>query len=101
MGNAIKFTPNGGSITVLARLSTQTEAVEVSVVDTGIGISKEDIAKVFDKFFQAGERISTDISGTGIGLTISKEIVELHDGKIWVESEKGAGTRFIFTLPLK
>jgi PAS domain S-box-containing protein len=101
IGNAIKFTPNGGSITIGARLSAQSEALEVSVVDTGIGISKEDIPKIFDKFYQAGERISTDISGTGIGLTISKEIVELHGGKIWVESEKSAGTKFIFTLPIK
>jgi two-component system sensor histidine kinase VicK len=72
----------------------------VSVSDTGIGIAREDLPKVFDKFYQGGERVSTDISGTGIGLAVSKEIVALHGGKIWVQSQKGKGATFIFTLPL-
>ncbi len=100
MGNAIKFTPVDGLITVEAKLNAQNQ-IEVSVQDTGIGISKENLARVFDKFFQAGERVSTDINGTGIGLSIAKEIVELHAGRIWVESEQGKGTRFTFTLPVK
>ena len=101
LGNAIKFTLNNGTITVEARLSAEGKAIQVSVQDTGIGIAKEDLTKVFDRFYQTGERISTDISGTGIGLSIAKEIVELHGGRIWVESEKGRGAKFIFTLPLK
>jgi len=100
VGNAIKFTPQQGSITLKARLNKEAGCIEVRVSDTGIGISPENIPKVFDKFYQIGERVSTDISGTGIGLSIAKEIVELHGGKIWVESKKGEGTTFAFTLPL-
>ena len=101
LGNAIKFTPNNGTITLEARFSAEREAIQVGVQDTGIGIAKEDLSKVFYKFYQTGERISTDISGTGIGLSIAKEVVELHGGTIWAESEKGRGAKFIFTLPLK
>jgi len=100
IGNAIKFTPSGGTITVEAILREDKE-VEVSVKDTGVGMSKDELTKVFDKFYQVKGGLTTDIRGTGIGLTIAKEIVELHGGKIWVESELGKGTKFIFTLPLK
>jgi len=100
MGNAIKFTPDNGTITVEALLC-QDKEIEISVKDTGIGIPKEELPKLFNKFFQVSANLRTDIRGTGIGLTIAKEIVDLHGGKIWVESEVGKGTRFIFTLPLK
>lgn len=101
IGNAIKFTPHNGAITIDAGLSQDGKWLEVSVKDTGIGIAKEDLGKIFDKFYQVGgERASTDVSGTGIGLSIAKEIVEMHAGKILVESEKGRGTRFSFTLPI-
>lgn len=99
IGNAIKFTPRNGTITIEAVLGQEGKWLEVSVKDTGMGIAKEDLAKIFDKFYQVGERVATDISGTGIGLSIAKEIVELHGGKIWVESEKGQGAKFSFTLP--
>ncbi len=99
MGNAIKFTPAHGTITVTAAVKKPGE-VEISVRDTGIGISPENLGKVFDKFYQVGERVSTDISGTGLGLSIVKELVELHGGKIWVDSDKGQGTTFTFTLPV-
>ena len=98
VGNAIKFTPQGGRITVEAR--RREAVVEVSVTDTGIGITKEDLGKVFDRFQQVGERVATDVSGTGLGLSIAKEIVELHKGKIWVESEPKKGTSFRFSLPI-
>jgi signal transduction histidine kinase len=101
IANAIKFTPNNGNITVEAVLHKDKQEVEVSVKDTGIGIEKEKLDKVFDKFYQVGERSSADVNGTGIGLSIAREIVELHGGKIWAESEKGYGTKFIFTLPAK
>jgi len=101
IGNAIKFTQNNGNITVTAILDNNEHAVKVSIEDSGIGISEENLTKVFDKFYQAGERISTDISGTGIGLSIAKEIVELHGGRIWAESQKGSGAKFFFTLPLE
>ena len=101
VGNAVKFTPNDGKITLEAKLSDGKKELEVSVKDSGIGIAPEDLPKIFSKFYQCGgERMISDVNGTGIGLSIAKEIVELHGGKIWVESEKGQGARFIFTIPL-
>lgn len=100
VGNAIKFTPTGGKIILEARLSDSKRSLEVSVQDTGIGIASEDLSKIFSKFYQCGERMISDVNGTGIGLSIAKEIVELHGGKIWAESEVNKGTKFIFALPL-
>lgn len=99
IGNAIKFTHPDGTIAVEVKPHDE-RYIEVSVSDTGIGIAKENLAKLFDKFYQVGERVATDISGTGIGLSIAKEIVELHGGRIWAESEKGQGAKFAFTLPV-
>ncbi|MCK9431669.1 MAG: ATP-binding protein [Candidatus Omnitrophota bacterium] len=99
VGNAIKFTPNGGTITVSAGLYNDREIV-VMVEDTGVGISKDELWKVFRRFYQTEKKVFTDVSGTGIGLSIAKEIVELHGGKIWVESDSGKGAKFSFTLPL-
>ncbi len=101
IGNAIKFSTDNGKIVVEAMLYKEDQQIEVSVSDNGIGINKEDLPKIFDKFFQVGERISTDLNGTGIGLSIVKEIVELHGGTIWVESQKGVGAKFSFRLPLQ
>lgn len=101
VGNSVKFTPTGGLITIRASLDSSRGNIEVSVKDTGIGISAEDLPKIFDKFYQSGDRVPTDISGTGIGLSIAKEIVALHGGNIWAKSEKGNGAEFIFTLPIK
>jgi two-component system phosphate regulon sensor histidine kinase PhoR len=100
MSNAIKFTPAGGTITVEASLQEDKE-IKIIVQDTGMGIPPEELTKVFDKFYQVKSSAITDVRGTGIGLTITKEIVELHGGRIWVESEVNKGTKFIFTLPLK
>ncbi len=100
IGNAIKFTPQGGAITVEAHHKKDASCIEVSVADTGIGIDKQYLEKIFDRFYQTTERATTDISGTGLGLSICKELIELHGGKIWAESEKGYGAKFIFTLPL-
>ncbi|MDP2831434.1 MAG: ATP-binding protein, partial [Candidatus Omnitrophota bacterium] len=72
----------------------------VSVQDTGLGIAKDELLKVFDKFYQTGERVATDVSGTGIGLSIAKEIVQLHGGKIWAESQDAQGAKFSFTVLL-
>ena len=99
IGNAIKFTPNSGTITVGAQLQNDREVV-VTVQDTGVGIPEDELEKVFTKFYQTEERVATDVSGTGIGLSIAKEIVELHGGKIWVESESGHGAKFSFTVPV-
>jgi len=98
IGNSIKFTPKDGTISIGACLNNN--ALEVTVQDTGIGIPREAIGKIFDKFYQVGERTPSDISGTGIGLSVSKEIVEQHGGRIWAESQHNAGAKFIFTIPL-
>jgi two-component system phosphate regulon sensor histidine kinase PhoR len=101
IGNAIKFTPQGGTITVSAGVNAASGDAQVSVEDSGIGIPPESISKVFDKFYQVGERTPSDIGGTGLGLSIAKEIVALHGGKIWTESEHGMGAKFTFALPMK
>jgi signal transduction histidine kinase len=70
------------------------------VSDTGIGIAPEDQPKIFEEFRQVGTDYAHKTEGTGLGLTLAKKFVELHGGKIWVESEVGKGSRFIFTLPM-
>jgi signal transduction histidine kinase len=99
IGNSIKFTPKGGRITVDAAFLEQEAKVKVSIIDTGIGIAPEDLPKLFTKFYQAKDRPASDISGTGIGLAIVREIVELHGGSVWAESPAGQGAKFIFTVP--
>lgn len=99
ISNAIKFTPNNGTITIRAHLYNDHEIV-VTVEDTGVGIPRNELDKVFSRFYQTAERVATDVSGTGIGLSIAKEIVELHGGKIWVESDSGKGSKFSFTIPV-
>jgi signal transduction histidine kinase len=98
LSNAVKFTPEGGRIGISARQVDG--SVEISVSDTGIGISHEDQAKIFEEFRQVGSDYAHKTEGTGLGLTLAKKFVELHGGKIWVESEVGKGSRFIFTLPI-
>lgn len=100
IGNSIKFTPRGGRITVGASLHPVPSRVEVSVADTGVGIARADLPKLFKKFQRVGEG-SHQSAGTGLGLAIAKEIVELHGGSIRVESEKGQGARFTFDLPVQ
>ncbi|MBU1912239.1 MAG: cell wall metabolism sensor histidine kinase WalK [Candidatus Omnitrophica bacterium] len=100
IGNAIKFTPNNGSIIIEASFDNENKEIKVIVQDTGSGIAQGDLKKVFDKFYQATGKPHSEIIGTGIGLSIAKEIVELHGGRIWAESEQNQGARFIFTLPL-
>ncbi|WP_437974242.1 ATP-binding protein [Sorangium sp. So ce295] len=95
LGNAVKFTPAHGEITVRAR--SLRDEVMLSVTDTGLGIAQEDIPRIFDRFWQARP---TARAGTGLGLSIAKEIVEAHDGRIWVESSVGRGSAFFVTLPV-
>jgi signal transduction histidine kinase len=120
-GNAVKFTPHGGAITVTARAVAAPEEqprtddepsappllgasaplryVEVSVADTGEGIPPGELAAVFEKFHQVRRDGQHKAQGTGLGLSIAKSLIELHEGRIRVESEVGRGSRFIFTLP--
>jgi signal transduction histidine kinase len=99
LSNAVKFTPEGGQISINARQLN--ESVQISVSDTGIGISPEDQARIFEEFRQVGGDHAHKSEGTGLGLTLAKKFVELHGGTIWVESEVGKGSTFTFTLPQK
>jgi signal transduction histidine kinase len=122
-GNAIKFTPDGGRVTVTARrvnssngqlvkrsgpidgsttrpLDTDGDWVEVAVSDTGPGIPPEEHERIFLEFQQVQtSRLAGKPEGTGLGLALAKRFVEMHGGKLWVESEVGKGSRFFFTLP--
>jgi PAS domain S-box-containing protein len=124
LSNAVKFTHDGGYVGVAARLShnvgatrrgaqeegeegrvtaspLQQDFIEISVEDTGIGIKPEDIQKLFKEFTQLESAYTKDHEGTGLGLALTKRLVELHGGRIWVESEYGKGSRFTFTIPVK
>ena len=98
LSNAVKFTPEGGRIGLKAGRTDG--MVEISVTDTGIGIAPEDQAAIFEEFRQVGSDETRKQEGTGLGLTLAKKFVELHGGRIWVESEPGRGSAFTFTLPL-
>jgi GAF domain-containing protein len=99
LSNAVKFTPEGGRISLKA--SRTDGAVEIAVTDTGIGIATEDQAAIFEEFRQVGTDETRKQEGTGLGLTLAKKFIELHGGKIWVQSELGRGSTFTFTLPLR
>ncbi|MFA7001620.1 MAG: ATP-binding protein [Candidatus Omnitrophota bacterium] len=100
VGNALKFTPEGGKVTIDAKAIPQAKTVRIGIRDTGPGIAKKDCARIFEKFVQLDTPSLQGISGTGLGLSIVKEIVELHHGRVWVESEEGKGARFIFEIPV-
>jgi signal transduction histidine kinase len=123
VGNAVKFTPARGSVTVAARRVEQSTGqgvdssepvdsltsrpvdspggwAEVSVEDTGEGIPLDQVDAIFDKFYQVRRGNHHKTPGTGLGLAIARSLVELQGGRIWVESEVGHGSRFAFTLPL-
>ena len=99
LSNAIKFTPEHGSVTVGARQSG--DMAEISVTDTGIGISEADQKKLFQPFMQADATTSREYGGTGLGLSLVKKFSELHGGTAWVESEIGTGSTFTFTIPVE
>jgi signal transduction histidine kinase len=126
LSNAVKFTPDGGSVRVSARLIADfglqisdfktdvkqavidnsairnpQSAIEISVADTGIGIKPEDLGKLFKEFTQLESPYTKGYEGTGLGLALTKKLVELHGGAIRVESEYGKGSTFTFALPIK
>jgi len=96
-GNAIKFTEEDGIVSI--KLEDLGKFAQVSVIDNGPGIAEEDLDKVFDKFYSVAKAKVSKVKSTGLGLPIAKEIVELHRGRIWVDSQLGRGARFSFTLP--
>jgi signal transduction histidine kinase len=98
LSNAVKFTPEGGRIDVRAALVDG--FAEISVIDTGIGIAPEDHAAVFEEFRQVGTDYARKHEGTGLGLALARKFVDLHAGKIWVESQVGQGSTFTFTIPV-
>lgn len=98
LSNALKFTPAGGIVEIESQ--TLDENVQMAVTDTGIGIAREDFGRVFERFVQIDGSASRQYSGTGLGLALVKEFVELHGGQMHLESEVGLGSRFCFTLPL-
>lgn len=122
LSNAVKFTPDGGSVRVTARrtkdegrgkreekasvilaseASDRPSSIVISVADTGIGVKDEDIPKLFSEFTQLESAYTKNHEGTGLGLALTKRLVELHGGKIWVESEFGKGSRFVFVIPVR
>lgn len=100
--NAFKFTPDGGSVSISAKREGrgEAEAVEIAVEDTGIGISEEEQKKLYQSFKQIESPFTKRHEGIGLGLYLCKRLVKLHNGKIWVESEKGKGSRFAFAIPI-
>ena len=98
LSNAVKFTPEGGAVTVTAE--RREDVIQVSVSDTGIGIAAADHEAVFEEFRQVGTDYTKKSQGTGLGLALTRKFVELHGGRIWVDSEPGKGATFTFTLPV-
>jgi len=96
--NALNYTPSGGTVTV--SISSDRDSILVSVADTGEGIPAEHLSHIFERFYRVDDARSRKTGGAGLGLAIAKQMVELHGGKIWVESEVGKGSKFSFTLPI-
>jgi signal transduction histidine kinase len=108
LSNAAKFTPDGGEIELSARWvdgaqgGNGGESIEVSVRDTGVGLKHEDLKRIFSPFEQVESSTSRRFQGTGLGLALTKSLVELHEGTIWAESEgEGRGATFKVVIPLK
>jgi len=99
VSNAVKFTPEGGSVEVLG--SRSENGIRVTVSDTGIGISKDEIKHLFKAFKQIDSTPNHKYEGTGLGLVLSKKFVEMHGGMIWIESEPGKGSTFTFEVPVE
>lgn len=98
IGNAIKFTPQGGTILVKTSETGASNGLQICVADTGCGIPHEELPKVFEKFYR-GSAQTGGVAGAGLGLAIVKSLVELHGGQVWAESTEGRGSSFFFIIP--
>ena len=98
IGNAIKFSPDGGTVDVF--LQQQDNNIRVDIIDKGIGIPKDKHHRIFERFYQVDGSSRRRFGGTGVGLAIAKRIVDAHGGALWVESEEGEGSQFMFALPI-
>lgn len=98
IGNALKFTPQGGKITVSARAAGS--GIQMDVSDTGCGMPQEALDKIFEEFYRVDNAVNQGVKGTGLGLSLVKHIIEAHGGRIWVKSEIGKGSTFSFTTPM-
>jgi two-component system phosphate regulon sensor histidine kinase PhoR len=96
--NALQFSEPGGQVTI--HLQEETGQYKVTVLDAGIGIPARDLPRVFERFFQVESHLTRHYGGMGLGLSVAKAMIELHGGRIWVESEEGKGSKFIFTVPI-
>ena len=111
LSNAIKYTPSGGKVVITTKYLPAPPShlpsllpqphVEVSIADNGIGIKPDDQERIFSEFYQVNAALSQEFEGTGLGLSLASEIVKLHRGTLWVESDEGKGSRFTFILPTK
>jgi signal transduction histidine kinase len=97
--NAVQFTEPGGNVTV--KVEEEDRYIQVSVIDDGIGITSKDLPRVFERFFQAESHLTRRYGGMGLGLAVAKAMIEIHNGRIWAESEEGKGSTFIFLLPVE
>lgn len=99
LSNAVKFTPENGRVSIEGDASAS--EVQITVVDTGVGISEKELGSIFDEFYQVDGSQSREYGGTGLGLALTKRIVSLHGGEMSVQSEEGKGSRFMFTMPIQ
>lgn len=98
LSNACNYSPRGASVNI--KLVKTDNQVQVDITDTGIGISPEDQARIFTRFYRVDNSMTRQVGGTGLGLHVAKSIIEMHGGRIWVRSEVGKGSTFSFTLPM-
>ncbi|MBN1887032.1 MAG: response regulator [Thermoflexales bacterium] len=99
LSNAVKFTPRGGAVGLDVKADVEQSVLHLSVWDTGIGIARQDLGRLFEPFVQLDSRLSRQYSGTGLGLSLVRRLVELHGGSVSVESEPGKGSRFTVSIP--
>jgi len=99
ISNAIKYSPDGGSVRF--GFTVQGDTLKVMISDDGMGIPKENVGRIFDRFYRVDRARARSMGGTGLGLAIAREMIEAHGGKIWAESEEGYGTTVFFTLPFE